>query len=97
MKRIGIFAKRHHEDAIQVAQEVAAWLDERKIEVLFDESLAEAMDDVKGYPAKSIPALADLIIVLGGDGTLWFHNHPPYAIGNKRWRRVREFNPTTWI
>lgn len=70
MKRIGIFAKRHHQDAVGLAEEVASWLTERKVEVLFDEALARAMDSAKGYPAKSIPALADLIVVLGGDGTL---------------------------
>lgn len=70
MKRIGIFAKRHHQDAVRLAREVADWLAERKVEVLFDEALAKSMDGEKGYPAKSIPALADLIVVLGGDGTL---------------------------
>ena len=70
MKRIGIFAKRHVQHAVDLAREVADWLGERKVEVLFDEALAESIDDAKGYPAKSIPALADLIVVLGGDGTL---------------------------
>lgn len=70
MQRIGIFAKRHHEDAIKLAGDVAAWLNERKVEVFLDEPLAVDMGAVKGYPGRSIPALVDLIIVLGGDGTL---------------------------
>ncbi|MEJ2470733.1 MAG: NAD(+)/NADH kinase [Desulfuromonadales bacterium] len=70
MKRIGIFAKRHHKDAVRLAEEVAAWLAERHIEVLVDESLAEAMTDTRGYPGQSIPPLVDMVVVLGGDGTL---------------------------
>lgn len=70
MKRIGIFAKRHNQDAAGLARDVATWLTERKIEVLLDEALAREMGSGDGYPAKSIPALADLIVVLGGDGTL---------------------------
>ncbi len=70
MKRIGIFAKRHQKDAIRLAEEVIAWLSERNIEVCVDEALAESMTGVRGYPGKSIPPLVDLIVVLGGDGTL---------------------------
>ena len=56
MKRIGIFAKRHHKDAVRLAEEVRAWLLERKIEVFIDEPLAAAMEDVQGYPGQAIPS-----------------------------------------
>jgi len=70
MKRIGIFAKRHHEDAVRLAEEVVAWLVERKIEVFVDEPLANDMADMCGYPGQAIPPLVDMVVVLGGDGTL---------------------------
>ncbi len=71
MKRIGIYAKRNHPDAVRIAREVADWLQERGIEVFFDNPLAEEIGKgVPGYPGGSIPAMVDLIIVLGGDGTL---------------------------
>ncbi len=70
MKRIGIYAKRHNPDAVKVAREVLAWLQERKIEVFLDEALAKEMGDVQGYPGGSIPSMVNLILVLGGDGTL---------------------------
>ena len=70
MKRIGIFAKRHHEDAVRLAEEVVAWLVERKIEVFVDEPLANDMSDMRGYPGQAIPPLVDMVVVLGGDGTL---------------------------
>jgi len=70
MKRIGIFAKRHHEDAVRLAEEVVAWLVERKIEVFVDQPLANDMSDMRGYPGQDIPPLVDMVVVLGGDGTL---------------------------
>ncbi|RLB67732.1 MAG: NAD(+) kinase [Deltaproteobacteria bacterium] len=70
MKRIGIFAKRHHKDAVRLAEEVVAWLVERKIEVFVDEPLADAMSDMRGYSGQDIPPLVDMVVVLGGDGTL---------------------------
>jgi len=70
MKRIGIFAKRHNEDAVGLAEEVVAWLVEREVEVYVDKALAEAMPDMQGYPEQTIPPLVDMVVVLGGDGTL---------------------------
>lgn len=70
MKRIGIFAKRHHQDAVKLAVDVLTWFNERDIEVFVDKALADDITGVKGYPGRSIPALVDMIVVLGGDGTL---------------------------
>ena len=70
MKSIGIFVKRHHQDAVQVAAQVAEWLRGRGIEVLADEALAAAVPAARSCPAEAIPDAADLLIVLGGDGTL---------------------------
>ncbi len=70
MKRIGIFAKRHNKDAVTLADEVVAWLVDRQIEVFVDEALAKAMPDMHGYPGQAIPPLVDMVVVLGGDGTL---------------------------
>jgi NAD+ kinase len=70
MKRIGIYAKKNQPDAITLAGEITAWLESRGMEVYPDADLASNMEGVRGYPGKSIPAMVDLIIVLGGDGTL---------------------------
>jgi NAD+ kinase len=53
-----------------VAREVSLWLQERGVEVFFDHHLAADLGDCQGYPSGSIPALVNLIVVLGGDGTL---------------------------
>jgi NAD+ kinase len=70
MKRIGLFAKRNHPDAALLATEVALWLEARGLQVEVEESLAADMQWRVGIPGKLIPEMVDLIIVLGGDGTL---------------------------
>lgn len=69
MKRVGVFAKRNHPDAAELAAKVVLWLQERQLEVFLEEDLAGDLDR-SGYPGNEIPALVDIIIVMGGDGTL---------------------------
>ncbi len=69
MKRIGVFAKRNHPDAAELAARVAAWLQDRDVEVFLEEELAKDLDQ-SGYAEAEIPSMVDMIIVLGGDGTL---------------------------
>ncbi len=70
LKKVGVFAKKNHPDAEQIALEVCARLKKDQIEVLLEDSLAEQVGQINGYAAEEIPDLVDLIIVLGGDGTL---------------------------
>jgi len=70
LKSVGIFVKRHHQDAVRVAAQVAEWLSGRGIEVLADEALAAAVPAAQSCQETVIPHQADLLIVLGGDGTL---------------------------
>ncbi len=69
IKRVGIYAKRNNPDAVRVAREVTDWLHKRGIEVFHSRRLAENLG-VQGFPALEIPSMVNLIIVLGGDGTL---------------------------
>lgn len=71
MKRIGIYAKCNHPDAIKVARELKLWLLGRGIEVFLEKNLARNLgDEDAGCERSAIPALVELIVVLGGDGTL---------------------------
>lgn len=70
MQRIGIYAKRNHPAAVKVARELNVWLQERGIEVFLEKPLAEALGAGPGYPGSALPAMVELIVVLGGDGTL---------------------------
>jgi len=69
MQRIGVFAKRNQPDAVKLAGQVQSWLRERDIDVLLEERLAAKMG-TNGHPAAAIPPQCDMVVVLGGDGTL---------------------------
>ncbi|PLX86725.1 MAG: NAD(+) kinase [Desulfuromonas sp.] len=70
IKKVGLYAKKSHPDAAQLAAEIRERLQKEQIEVLMEDSLAEQVGQVCGYAEAEIPALVDLVIVLGGDGTL---------------------------
>jgi NAD+ kinase len=68
MKKIGIIAKDIPE-ARRAAKKLTAWLERRGKKVYIDADAATAIR-VRGYERSEIPALVDMLIVLGGDGTL---------------------------
>ncbi len=70
MKVIGIIAKRQQPVATKMAGEICAFLAERHIDVVLEQDLARGMGGAQGYPENVIPAMVEMIIVLGGDGTL---------------------------
>lgn len=69
--RVGIVAKTSSEAALRLASSLARALARRKRKVLVEEATAEALRSRrKGVPRSQILRESDLIIVLGGDGTL---------------------------
>ncbi|MGA7826371.1 MAG: NAD(+)/NADH kinase [Geobacteraceae bacterium] len=70
MKHIGIFAKVQDPRCREVAGELVRWLKERGFTPLLEERLARTLECDDGLCGADIPARADLVVVLGGDGTL---------------------------
>jgi len=70
LTKVGVYAKKNHPDAEQLALDIYAQLKRDNVAVLLEDSLAEQIGQVNGYAGEDIPAQVDLIIVLGGDGTL---------------------------
>lgn len=70
-KRIGIVAKSHRSEAQEVVSHLIAWLRERNRDVILEEDTA-ALAGAKetGIAKADVPRRADLVVVLGGDGTL---------------------------
>jgi NAD+ kinase len=68
MKKIGIIVKDIPE-ARKAAKKLTGWLGRRGMKVYVDNEAAEAIK-VRGYDRAEIPSLVDMLIVLGGDGTL---------------------------
>lgn len=69
MKTIGIVAKRNRRKALTLALKIASWLRRRGRDVLLDVEAAEAAGLSDGVDKKEIMSRADLVVVLGGDGT----------------------------
>jgi NAD+ kinase len=89
MKRIGIIAKQNKPEAVPIAKNLVEWLGPRKVEVFIEEEMAKLLTPPPSGPRltplnrKDFPHHVEMIIVLGGDGTLlsvarqvWDHNIP---------------------
>jgi NAD+ kinase len=68
--KIGIIGKPHSPEVKPVIDALVPWLKERRKEVFVDADTAAATGLAKTHQKSKIPALAEMIIVLGGDGTL---------------------------
>jgi NAD+ kinase len=71
--RVGIVAKRGLVAAADPLDQLASWLRARKIDVVFETdtaALARAPVDAPTYSRENLPPEVDLIVVMGGDGTL---------------------------
>jgi len=76
INRIGIVLKPHQHDALKTICDLTQWLSERGIEVVGGPEIErERVEHQTGCPVKEVPteklaAVVDLILVLGGDGTM---------------------------
>jgi NAD+ kinase len=70
MKHIGIVAKRNRPAALALARRLATWLSRRRRTVLLENEAANALRLLGGVSKQEMMERADLVVVLGGDGTL---------------------------
>ena len=70
MKRIGIIVKPESPDAQALLQELVPWLRARDKEPMLDPYTAALAGETASYQKKDLATLADMLVVLGGDGTM---------------------------
>jgi len=70
MRCVGVVVKRGREQAIELARELVAWFGERRMEVLAEPDVVASLMSATAAPKQEMIDRADLIVVLGGDGTL---------------------------
>jgi NAD+ kinase len=70
LNRIGIIIKPNKPDAILLASELITWLGQRNIQVYLDDVIAPMIHHPLSCPRSEIGRWIDLLIVLGGDGTM---------------------------
>ncbi len=73
IRRVGLVAKHNLDASAGVLAELAGWLEARDVEPVFETHTAELVGLPPGRPTISreeLPHACDLIVILGGDGTL---------------------------
>ena len=71
IKSVGIISRPRREEAASVVPQLVQWLEAHQIAVCHDaETSAVAGSNQREKPREELPGLADVLIVLGGDGTL---------------------------
>ncbi|NIA19013.1 MAG: NAD(+) kinase [Xanthomonadaceae bacterium] len=70
MQTIGIVIKRNNTKALEVGIKLVSWLHKRGLKTVFSEELAHAIPGSQAMEKPEIPRFANVIVVLGGDGTL---------------------------
>ena len=69
MKKVGIISKTGQPEPVEILKGLLPWFRKKGIEAYPDVETASVLN-IEGYSRSRIPSLCDLIIVLGGDGTL---------------------------
>ena len=86
MNRIGIVAKRNKPEAVAVVRNLVEWLRPKKIQVYIEKEIEELLSPTlsegnwKSVEREEMPPDVEMIIVLGGDGTL-------LSVGRQVWNR----------
>lgn len=70
IKTVGIISKPKIAEAGKIVPGLLSWLAERQVSVRCDRQTAEYAGVSESFSREQLPDQADLIIVLGGDGTL---------------------------
>lgn len=70
IKRIGIVAKKNKPEAIDTIRGLIPFLTDKGIETILDGETAGLTGESSSLDIEDVPKSSDLIIVLGGDGTL---------------------------
>jgi NAD+ kinase len=68
IRTVGLVVKRDRPRAARLAERMSTWLARRKVRVLVDAD--GALGSAKGLSKRALARESDLIVVLGGDGTL---------------------------
>jgi NAD+ kinase len=71
VKSVGIISRPRREDITSVVPPLLAWLKDLGVQTFCDKETAACISPrCESHPREELPSLAELLIVLGGDGTL---------------------------
>jgi NAD+ kinase len=71
IRSVGVISRPRREELAAVVPPLLAWLEQRGIQVACDAETVSCMTPARpAHPREDLPAISDMLIVLGGDGTL---------------------------
>jgi NAD+ kinase len=70
MRRIGVVLKTSSSEAAELGRQLLVELERLGLEWIIDQESARVLDGSDGVAREDLPGLVDLVVVLGGDGTL---------------------------
>jgi NAD+ kinase len=70
IERVGFVIKPHAPEVDTALRQLRGYFSERGVECRFESAAAEMLGQRQGVSREALPAEVDLVIVLGGDGTL---------------------------
>ena len=69
-KNVGILTKPKFPEVERTLHDVVSWLRARSIDVILDQTSAILLGEQGGYQKTQLANKADILLVLGGDGTM---------------------------
>jgi NAD+ kinase len=81
IERVGVVIKAHAPQIDTVLADLIAFLEKRGLGCLLEPAAAKIMGRPDGVPREEIPGQVDLVVVLGGDGTLLSIAHIAARLG----------------
>lgn len=70
IKRVGFVIKPHAPDVDKILEELIQYLEKKDMECILEDVAADKLKKGRGTSRDKLPDRVDLIVVLGGDGTL---------------------------
>ena len=70
IERVGFVIKPHAPEVEKILAELIQYLEKKKMKCLLEDEAAQKLKRDKGIPRDELPSKVDLMVVMGGDGTL---------------------------
>jgi len=70
IKKIGIVANIDKEKSLELTLRLKKWAEKKGVDVYLEEKIAGRLGEAEGLDRKALAGVVDLLVVLGGDGTM---------------------------